>query len=84
MKTKRNRPFTFYAVIHESSVFPYSGKKRLSWSSLSITLCNGATIREYEADLHMNFSLINGVASVKIIFVVILSFEVALMNSPIL
>jgi len=30
----------------------------------------------------MNFSLIMGVAPVKIIFVVILSFEVALVSSP--
>jgi len=26
----------------------------------SITLCNGASIRKYEAHWHMNFSLING------------------------
>jgi len=43
------------------SVFPYRGKKRyFSCSSLSIALCNGASIREYKAYWHMNFSLING------------------------
>jgi len=45
-------------------------------------MCNRASIRKYKAYWHINFSLINGYDTVKIIFVVILSFEVVLVNSP--
>ena len=59
LKTKRNR-FHLFTVTNQSesivgertvmsghSVFPYGGKKRyFSCSPLSITLCNGASIRE--------------------------------------
>jgi len=36
-------------IMSESSVFPHSGKKRyFSCPSLSVTLCDGASIREYK------------------------------------
>ena len=67
---KHNHPFAFYCnssivgaqtVMSESSIYPYSGKKRyFSCSSLSITLCNGVSIHEYKAYWYMNFSLIYG------------------------
>ena len=60
-------------------MFPYSGKKK--YFSCSITLCNERNINKCKAYRRMNFSLSNGVI---IIFMVILSFEVALVNSPIL
>ena len=50
-----------------------------SCSPLSIALCNGASKREYKAYWHMNFM---GVVPAKIISVVILSFEVALVSLP--
>jgi len=46
-------------------------------------LCNGANMCEYEAYWHINFSLV-GVIHANIIFVIILSFEVALVSLPIL
>ena len=49
--------------------------RRDSIHALSITLCNGASIHKYEAYRHMNFSLINGFDTHKIIIVIILSFE---------
>ena len=50
-----------HAVSSGFSVFSYRGKKRyFSCSSLSIALCNGASIHEYKAYWHRNFSLING------------------------
>ena len=62
---------------------PYSGKKRyFSCSPLSIALRNEASKREFKAYWHMKFSLINGCGTRKKIFVLILSFEVALVNSP--
>jgi len=69
--------------MRRESVFPYNGKKRyFSCFHLSIALCNGASICKYKAYWLMNFSLINGCGTSKIIFVVILSFEVALVSSP--
>jgi len=87
MKMKR---YTFYlftacdssiigahAVKSESSMFPFSGRKRyFSYSYLSVTLCNGASICEYRVisrcDTHENT------------FEVILSFEAALVHLPML
>ena len=70
----------------QAPVFPYSSKnlkRYFSCSSLSITMCNGASKRKYEAYWHINISLINGCGTHEIIFVVILSFEVELVSSPI-
>ena len=67
-----------HAFTSKLYVFPYSSKKRyFSWSHLSIALYTGASIYEYKAYWNMNFS---DVAPAKIIFMVILSFEVALVN----
>ena len=58
--------------------FHVAARKDFSNCSLSITLLNGASIREYEAHWHIKL------APAKITFVVILSFEMALVNSSIL
>ena len=72
-----------HAVTSGFSVFPYRDKKRyFSCCPLSIVLCNGTSIRKCKAYWHMNISLINGCGTCKIIFVVILSFEVALVSLP--
>jgi len=44
-----------------------------------MALQNGVSIREYKAYWHMSFSLMS-VAPTKIIFMIILSFEVALVS----
>ena len=50
----------------ESSIFPYSSKKRyFSCSSLSLKLCSGVSIGEYKAYWHMNVSIINGCGTRK-------------------
>jgi len=61
----------------------HSGKKRhfscSTHSFLSVTLCNGASMHEYNVYWHMKFSsMLMGVASMKIMFVIILSFEAGL------
>ena len=75
-----------HAVSSECSISPYGGKKRyFSCFPLSITLCNGASICKYKAYWHVNVSLINECGThTKIMFDVILSFEMALVSSPIL
>ena len=51
--------------------------------SVCIMLCNGASIRKYEAYWHMNFSLINGYGNRENnICGHFFSFEVALVSSP--
>ena len=70
-----------HAITSELSVFPWWQEKYFScssYSSLSVTLCNGESIGKYKAYWHMNFSLNNGVVSAKIMFAVFLSFEAAL------
>jgi len=64
--TVTHRSHGEHAVTSESSVFPYSDKRRyFSCSSLSIMLCNKGSIHEYKAYWHMNFSLINGCGTHK-------------------
>ena len=62
-------------------LLPQKLKRPFSRSPLSIKLCNGASIHENKAYWQLNFSLINGCGTRKIIFVVIpLFFEVVLTN----
>ena len=57
--TATHRQKGVHTVTSKFLVFPYSGKKRyFSCSFLSVMLCNGVSICEYEAYWHMNFSLI--------------------------
>ena len=61
---KHNHPFAFFTVTNRllgcvlSQVnIPYCSKGFFSCSSLSVKLCNGASIHEYKAYWHMNFLL---------------------------
>ena len=51
----------FFCLSRVNYPYFHSGNKRyFLCSSLSIMLCNGVSIRKYEAYWHINFSLING------------------------
>ena len=76
-KTKRNYPVAFslwltdhteahcHVCIFRISICVVARRYTFPAFSLFITLCNGASIRKYEAYRHMNCSLINGCGNCK-------------------